>query len=118
MIVDIDTRKLSFNAFIKPRIDYVSVVWGSRSDVVGEKKDYILCTEKLSLKFICPDATLTADQNLKETRRMSLRQQLQYNKDLFLYMVLNNEAPANIANCARTLHHAIPMITLVFLGRG
>ena len=45
--VDIDTRKLSFNAFIKPHIDYASVVWGSRSDVVG-KKDYILCTEKLS----------------------------------------------------------------------
>ena len=33
-IVDIDTRKLFFNAHIKPHIDYASVVWDGCSDVL------------------------------------------------------------------------------------
>ena len=32
-IVDADTKKLFFNAHIKPHTDYVSVVWGGFSDV-------------------------------------------------------------------------------------
>ena len=32
--VDIDTRKLFFNAHIKPHIDYASVVWDGCSDVL------------------------------------------------------------------------------------
>ena len=34
-IVDIDTRKLFFNAHIKPNIDYASVVWDGCSDVLN-----------------------------------------------------------------------------------
>ena len=33
-IVDTDTRKLFFNAHIKPHIDYASVVWDGCSDVL------------------------------------------------------------------------------------
>ena len=44
-IVNIDTRKLLFNAHIKHHIDYASVVWDGCSDVL--KRDSILCTEEL-----------------------------------------------------------------------
>ena len=51
-----------------------------------------------AVKFIFPDATLTTDQKLKEMRIMSLQKQLEYNKGLFMYRVLNNEAPGYISN--------------------
>ena len=44
------------------------------------------------------DSTLTTDQNLKEMRIMSLQKQLEYNKGLFTYKVLNSEAPDYISN--------------------
>ena len=50
---------------------------------------------------------------------MSLQKQLEYNKGLFMYRVLNNEAP-NLT-CTHTLPYAIPTlgtISLVCLGQG
>ncbi len=53
---------------------------------------------------------------------MSLRKQLEYNKDLFVYWVGNSEASEYIyLTCTHTLHHAIPTlgtISLVCLGPG
>ena len=45
-----------------------------------------------------PDTILTTDKTLKEIRIMSLQKQLEYNKDFFMYKVLNNEAPDFISN--------------------
>ena len=46
-------------------------------------------------KLIFPDATLTTDQTFffLKMRIMSLHKQLEYNKGLFMYRVLNNQAP-------------------------
>ena len=55
-------------------------------------------------------------------RVLSLQKQLEYNKVLFMYRVLNNEAPEYIFNLyTHTLPHAIPTlaaISLVCLGQG
>ena len=54
-------------------------------------------------------------------RIMSLQKQLEYNKGLFVYRVLSNEAPEYINLYTHTLPHAIPIlgtITLVCLGQG
>ena len=50
------------------------------------------------VKLIVPDTILTTDQKLKEMRIMSLQKQLEYNKGLFMYRVLNNEAPEYTSN--------------------
>ena len=63
------------------------------------------------VKLILPDTTLTTDQKLKEMRTtlttdqklkemriMSLQKQTEYNKGLFMYRVLSNEAPGYISN--------------------
>ena len=75
-----------------------------------------------AVKFIFPDTTLTTDQKLKEMRIMSLQKQLEYNKGLFVYRVLNDEAPVYISNLyTHTFPHAIPTlgtISLVCLGQG
>ena len=94
-IVDIDTRKLFFSAHIKPHIDYASVVWGGCSDVLREKLNSL---HRRAVKLIFPDATLTTDYKLKEMRIMNLQKQPEYNKGLFMYRVLSNEAPEYISN--------------------
>ena len=118
-IVDIDTRKLFFNAHIKPHIDYASVVWTGCSDVLKKKLNSL---HRRAVKLIFPDTTLTTDQKLKEMRIMSPQKQPECNKGLFMYKVLNNEAPEYISNLyTHTLPHAIPplgTISLICLGQG
>ena len=57
-IVDIDTRKLFFNARIKPRIDYASVVWDGRSNFLKKILNFL---HRRAVKLIFPDTTLTTD---------------------------------------------------------
>ena len=74
-VVDIDTRKLFFNAHIKLHIDYVSVVWDGCSDVLKKRLNPL---HRRAVKLIFPDKTLTTDQKLKMMRIMSLQKQLIY----------------------------------------
>ena len=93
-IVDIDTRKLFFNAHIKLHIDYASVVWDGCSDVLKKRLNSL---HRRAVKLILPDTTLTTDQKLKEMRIMSRQKQLEDNKGLFIYRVLSNEAQEYIS---------------------
>ena len=52
----------------------------------------------VTVRSVFPDTTLTTDQKLKEIRIMSLQKQPEYNKGLFMYRVLSNEAPEYICN--------------------
>ena len=118
-IVDVDTKKLFFNAYIKLHIDYV---WDGCSDVLNNNKRRLNSLHRGAVKLILPDKTLTTDQKLKEMRIMSLQKQPEYNNGLFMYRLLSNEASEYISNLyTHTLPHAIPVIgtiTLVCLGQG
>ena len=94
-VVDIDTRKLFFNAHIKLHIDYASVVWDGCSDVLKKRLNSL---HRRAVMLIFPDTTLTTDQKLKEMRIMSPQKHLEYNVGLFVYRVLSNEAPEYISN--------------------
>ena len=95
-MADIDTRKLFFNAHIKLHIDYASVVWDRRSDVLKRRLNSL---HRRVVKLIFPDTTPTAVQKFKKTKIMSLHKQLEYKKGLFMYRVdLNSEAPEYISN--------------------
>ena len=96
-IVDIDTRKLFFSAHIKPHIDCASVVWDGCSDVLKKRLNSL---HRRAVKLIFPDTSLTTDQKFKEMsmRIMRLQKQLEYNKGMFMYKVLSNEAPEYISN--------------------
>ena len=65
------------------------------SDVFKKRLNYL---HRRAVKLIFPDTTLTTDQKLKEMKRISLQKQLEYNKGLFMYRVLSNEAPEYIFN--------------------
>ena len=90
-IVDTDTRKLFFNT----QIDYALVAWDECSDVL---RKILNSLHRRAVKLILPDTTLTTDQKLKEMRIMSLQKQPEYNKGLFMYRFLSNEAPEYIPN--------------------
>ena len=93
--MDIDTRRLFFNAHIKSHIDYASVVGDGCSDVLKKRLNSL---HRRGVKLILPDTTLTTDQKLKEMRIMSLQEQPEFQKGLFMYRVLSNEAPEYISN--------------------
>ena len=89
-IVDIDTRKLFFSAHIKPHIDYASIVGYGCSDALKKRLNSLY---RRAVNLILPDTTLTTDRKLKEVKIMNLQKQPEYNKGLFMYGVLSNEAP-------------------------
>ena len=114
--VDIDTRKLLFNAHIKPHIDYASVVWDGCNDVLKKRLNSL---HRRAVKLVFPDTILITDHKLIEMRIMSLQKPLEYNKGLFMYRDLNNETPEYMP--VHTLPHAIPTletISLICLGQG
>ena len=73
----------------------MSVVWDGCSDVLKKRLNSL---HRRAVKLIFPDTTLITDQKLKEMRIMSLQKQLEYDKGLFIYRVLSNEAPEYISN--------------------
>ena len=80
-----------------------SFLWSDRS---------VFCHSDLSLSLSL------SDQKLKEMRILSLQKQLEYNKGLFMYRLLSNEAPEYISNLythtpsrysnSRTYHLSLP----------
>ena len=69
-----------------------------------------------AVKLTFPDTTVTTDQKLKGMRIMSLLKQLEYNKGLFMYRVLNNKAREYISNIYTLLPHAIPSLGTIHPG--
>ena len=77
------------------------VVWDGCSVVL---KKILNSLHRRAVKLIFPDTTLNTDQKLKDMTIMSLQKQPEYNKGLFLYRVLNNEAPEYISNLYTHTH--------------
>ena len=55
-------------------------------------------------KLIPPDKNLTTDQKLNKIRILSLHKQLDYNKDVFMYKQLTNNAPVYISSLCEASH--------------
>ena len=70
-------------------------MWDGCSDVLKKRLNSL---HRRAVELIFPDTTLTTDQKLKGMRIMNLQKQPEYNKGLFMYRVLNNEAPEYISN--------------------
>ena len=72
----------------------MSVVWDGCSEIL---KKILNSLHRRAVKLILPDTTLTTDQKLK-MKILILQKQLEYNKGLFMYRLLSNEAPEYISN--------------------
>ena len=79
-IISIDTRKLFYNAHIKPHIDYASVMW----DGCGEVHLKILNSlHRRAGKLILPDPSLFTKQQMSALGILNLLQQLAYSKNMY-----------------------------------
>ena len=56
-------------------------------------------------KLIFPDKNLTTDQNLNKVGTRSLHKQLDYNKGVFMYKALTNNAPVYISSLHKVPHY-------------
>ena len=86
-IISIDTRKLFYNAHIKPHIDYASVVWDGCGEVHFKKLNSL---HRRAGKLILSDPSLSTERQMSALGILNLPQQLTYNKGIFMHKVLNN----------------------------
>ena len=93
--VDLDTRKLFFNAHIKPHVDYASTVWDQCSQNHFQKVDSLY---RRSCKLILPDPTLTTDQKLEKLGILPLQKHMSFNKGVFMHKILHNKAPSYLCS--------------------
>ena len=84
-IINLDTRKLFYNAHIKPHIDYTSVVWDGCGEVHLNKLNSL---HRRAAKLILPDPSLSTEQKMSALGILNLPQQLAYNKGIFMHKVL------------------------------
>ena len=95
-IINIDTRKLFYNAYIKLDIDYASVVWDGCGEV-HLKTNKLNSLHRRAGKLIFPDPSLSTEQKMSALGILNLPQQLVYNKGIFMHKVLNNNSQNYLA---------------------
>ena len=83
--MNIDTRKIFYNAHIKPHNDYASVVWGGCGEIHFEKLNSLHRREG---KLTLPDPSLCTEQKMSALGILNLPQQLAYNKGIFMHKFL------------------------------
>ena len=93
-IINLDTRKLFYNAHIKPHIDYTSVVWDGCGEVHLNKLNSL---HRRAAKLILSDPSISTEQKVSALRILNLPQQLSYNKGIFMHKILNNNYPNYVA---------------------
>ena len=70
-------------------------MWGGCSDALKKRLN---CLLRRAGKLILPDKNLTTDQKLNKIGILSLHKQLDYNKGVFTYRALTNNAPVYISS--------------------
>ena len=76
-IINIDTRKLFYNAHIKPHVNNASVGWDGCDEVHFKKLN---SKHRRAGKLILPDPSLSTEQKMRALGILNLPQQLAYSK--------------------------------------
>ena len=93
-LININTRKLFYNAHIKPHIDNASIVWGGCGEVHLKKLNSL---HRRAGILILPDPSLPTEQKMSALRILNLPQQFAYSKEIFMHKVFNSNSPNYLA---------------------
>lgn len=93
--IDMDTRKMFFNAHIMSHINYCSTTWDGSSDVHKKKLDSLY---RRAAKQVLPDPTLTTDQKMSVLQILPLSKHLLYNKGVMMFKVWTHKVPPYLFN--------------------
>ena len=89
-LTNTDTRKIFFNAHIRPHIDYVSTVWDGSSDALLKRLNSL---HRRGAKLILNNPSLSTDQKLRNLDILPLSKHFIFNKGVFMYKLLRQSAP-------------------------
>ena len=107
MFLDIPTRKLYFNAYILPHLDYCSTIWGNCSN---ELIDKITKFQKRAARVILDkDLTTPSSELFQQLGWMRFDGRVNFRKYMLMYKSLHNLAPTYLSNTFLILITPIPL---------
>ena len=94
--LDIPTRKLYFNAYILPYLDYCSTIWGNCGN---ELLDKLIKFQKRAARLILDkDLTTPSSELFQQLGWMRFDERVKYRKCMLMYKSLNHLAPTYLSN--------------------
>ena len=93
--VDIDCRKLFFNAYLMAHINYASTVWSNASEVHLIKLNSL---HRPAAKLILSDHSLSTTAKLKKLDILPLQEQFVYNTAVLMFKVNMGWAPQYVCD--------------------
>ena len=97
--LDIDMRKIFFNAHIQSIIDYSSTLWDGASN---NSMKQLNCSYKRALKMILLKSSSLTQSDYKLLDILPLHLKLKYNKAVYMHRVVFGKAPPSIVNLFST----------------
>ena len=91
--IDAETRKMFFNAHIRPHIDYISVIWDLTSNNSLKKLNSLY---RRSAKLIHDRTPISTDEKLRALHMLPLELHLLMNKAVFMRKVTLTKTPLHI----------------------
>jgi len=89
--LNLHSRKLFFNAYILPHLDYCCTIWGNCSDRLIEA---VIKFQKRAARIILDkDFNSPSEELFKELRWMKFPERIKYKKAILVYKSLNNSCP-------------------------
>ena len=107
--LSIDKRKLFFNAYILPHIDYCCTIWGNCS--VGSGDKMIKFQKRAARMILDKDIDTPSIQLFSELKWLSFPERIKFQKAILMYKTLNGLAP-NYLNDKYSYRNETTMRTL------
>ena len=94
--LNVPTRKLFYNAYILPHLDYCCTIWGNAN---SELMNTLIKFQKRAARSILDKPIETPSGELfTELKWMTFPKRVMYQKDVLMYKIMNNLAPPYLAN--------------------
>ena len=101
--LNLDSRKMFFNAYILPHIDYCCSVWGNTSHLSLDK---ILKFQKRAARIILDQSFDTPSAGLfSKLKWMTVYERIDYKKSILVYKSLHADSPQYISSKFKYITH-------------
>ena len=100
-ITTTSTKKMFYNAHVKPHIDYCSTVWDGAAQVHMRKLNSL---HRRAGKIILPNSNLTTDEKFQRLKLLPLSNHLKFNKGVFMFKVWRETHPTYINDTFQKQH--------------
>ena len=103
IFLDIPTRKLYFNAYNLPHLDYCSTIWDNCSNELIDK--IIKFQNRAARVILDKDLTTPSSELFQQLGWMKFNERVKYRKRMLMYKSLHNLAPTYLRNKFTYMHN-------------